>query len=72
MDSNTEDGFGIDIGRLYAQLEQLNGSRKPRGLRCPLVTVLVLFGCTHLPVGGKLIPESVLFIVPEAFRLPCL
>jgi len=72
MDSNIDDGFVIDIGRLYAQLEQLNGSRKPRGLRYPLVTVMVLFGYTHLPVGGKLTPESVLFIVPEAFRLPCL
>jgi len=43
MDFNIDDGFVIDIGSLYAQLEQLKDSRKPRGLRYPLVTVLVLF-----------------------------
>jgi predicted transposase YbfD/YdcC len=42
MDSNTEAGVVINIGSLYLQLEQLKDSRKPRGLRYPLVTILVL------------------------------
>ena len=43
MKSNTtEEKIVFDVGSLYAQLQDLKDSRKPRGIRYPLVTLLVM------------------------------
>lgn len=43
MKSNIpEEDVVFDVGSLYAQLQKLKDSRKPRGLRYPLVAVLVM------------------------------
>jgi predicted transposase YbfD/YdcC len=43
MQSNTtEEDVMFDVGSLYAHLQQLKDSRKPRGVRYPLVALLVM------------------------------
>lgn len=43
MKSNTrEERVVFDVGSLYAQLQELKDRRKPRGIRYPLVAVLVM------------------------------
>jgi len=43
MQSNTNgEEVVFDVGSLYAHLQELKDSRKPRGVRYPLVTVLVM------------------------------
>lgn len=43
MQSNiTEEEVVFDVGSLYAHLQELKDSRKPRGVRYPLVAVLVM------------------------------
>ena len=43
MKSNTTEGAVVfDVGSLYAYLQELKDSRKPRGIRYPLVAVLVM------------------------------
>jgi len=49
MQSNTtEDDVVFDVGSLYAYLEKLKDSRKPRGVRYPLVALLVMMVMTKL------------------------
>ena len=42
MECNTGAEVLFDVGSLYAHLQELKDSRKPRGLRYQLVTVLVM------------------------------
>jgi predicted transposase YbfD/YdcC len=42
MKSNTEEEVVFDVGSLYAHLQGLTDKRKPRGIRYPLVAVLVM------------------------------
>jgi len=42
MESNTEKGIVIDVGSLYAHFQTLKDKRKAKGLRYPLVDVLVM------------------------------
>lgn len=42
MKSNTAGGVVFDVGSLYAHLQGLKDKRKPRGIRYPLVSVLVM------------------------------
>lgn len=42
MECNTEGGVVFDVGSLYARLQTLQDSRKPKGLRYQLVNILVM------------------------------
>jgi hypothetical protein len=42
MEYNTKTEVVFDLGSLYARLQTLKDSRKPKGLRYPLVTLLVM------------------------------
>jgi predicted transposase YbfD/YdcC len=42
MKSITNEGVVFDVGSLYAHLQELKDKRKPRGIRYPLVAVLVM------------------------------
>lgn len=42
MKSITEEEVVFDAGSLYAQLQGLKDKRKPRGIRYPLVAVLIM------------------------------
>ena len=43
MESNTSGGSVVfDVGSLYAHLQGLQDRRKPRGIRYPLVVILVM------------------------------
>ena len=42
MKSNTEEEVVFDVGSLYAHLQELKDKRKPRGIRYPLIAVLVM------------------------------
>jgi len=42
MKSNTDEEVVFDVGSLYAHLQELKDNRKPRGIRYPLVAVLVM------------------------------
>ena len=40
--NTTEEDVMFDVGSLYAHLQQLKDNRKPRGVRYPLVALLVM------------------------------
>jgi predicted transposase YbfD/YdcC len=42
MESSTESGVVFDVGSLYAHFQSLQDSRKPKGLRYELATILVM------------------------------
>jgi len=42
MECNTEGGVVFDVGSLYARLQTLQDSRKPKGLRYQLINILVM------------------------------
>lgn len=46
--SNTGEEVVFDVGSLYAHLEGLKDSRKPRGIRYPLVAILVMMVMSKL------------------------